>query len=178
MNAQPLRRLATARFLALLLGGLVLATASALPARAAEALQEREVRAFVAAVADAARDRDLDRLAAALADDCRIQLRTTVGGRERVTEVDKTEYVAMLRDGFFALKELERYDYQVGAVEVVLDGATAANVHAVITETLAYDGRSATTVSEEQSRVERRGGRLVIVSVTATTSGPQQTAAR
>lgn len=178
MNAYPLHPAGPSRPLTLALAGLAAALVLALPVRAAEPLHEREVRAFVAAVADAARARDVERLAAAIADDCRIRLRTRVGSREHVTDVDKAEYVAMLRDGFIALKDLERYDYQVGSVEVTLDGATAANVHALITETLVYGGRSLTTVSEEQSRVERRGGRLAIVAVTATTSAPEQTASR
>lgn len=178
MNAPSLRIAAPFHRLVPALAAVAAALVLALPVRAAEPLEEREVRAFVTAVADAARDRDVDRLAAAIADDCRIELRTRIGSREHVTAVDKAEYVAMLRDGFIALKDLERYDYEVGSVEVAIDGATAANVHAVITETLVYGGRSTTTVSEEQSRVERRGGRLVIVAVTATTSAPQQTAAR
>lgn len=178
MNAYPLRLPTPFRPLAVLLAGLALAATAALPARAAEPLQEREVRAFVASAADAARARDVGRIAAAIADDCRMQLRTRFGGREHVTDIDKAEYVAMLTDGFIALEDLERYDYQVSGVDVQLDGPTAANVRAQVTETLVYAGRSVTTVTDEQSRIERRGGRLVVVSVTATTSAPQQTAAR
>lgn len=183
MDTLPVRLAAPFRPVRLL-AGLVLAAvvfASALvPIARADAppIREQDVRAFVAAVADASRDRDLERLAAALADDCRIRLRTRFGGQEHLTELDKGEYLAMLRDGFIALQDLERYDYQVGAVDVALDGAQAANVRAVVTETLVYGGRASTTVSEEDSRVERRDGRLVLVAVTATTSGPTQTAAR
>lgn len=179
MHTLAARRATPFHPFALLLAGLVLAAALGPLACADGApLAEQDVRAFVASVADASRDRDLDRLAAALADDCTIRLRTRFGGQEHVTELDKREYLAMLRDGFIALKDLERYDYQVGAVDVSLDGAQAADVRAVVTETLVYGGRASTTVSEEDSRVERREGRLVLVAVTATTSGPAQAAPR
>ena len=148
------------------------ALALAAPAHAAPPLTDAEVRAFMTNVEFASRARDVPRLAATLASDCRIELTTRIGGRERVTLMTRDEYVSMLTSGYAALKDLQEYDYEVDDQQVALEpDAPAATVVSHVTETLVFDGQRQVTHSEETARVERRDGALRIVAVSAVTSG-------
>jgi hypothetical protein len=152
------------------LATLLLLTAAGAPA--APPLTEAEVRAFMGTVEFAARARDVQRLAGTLAADCRIELRTQIGGQERVTLMTRDEYVEMLSNGYASLKQLESYDYEVTGQAITLEhDAPAATVVSQVTETLVFAARRLVTHSEETSRVERRGGQLVIVAVSALTHG-------
>ncbi len=138
--------------------------------RATAPLAEAEVRAFMRGVADASRRRDVEALAATLAPDCTIELTTRTAGAERTTQFTRDEYVGMLRNGYASMKDLEEYDYDVEDLAVELDaGGTGATVHARVRERAVFQGSESLTRSEETSRVERRDGRLALVSVTATT---------
>lgn len=167
----------TCRLLAPLLGLWLLAAA---PAHAAEPpLAEAEVRALMTQVAAASNARDVQGLAGTLSADCRIELRSSIGGREAVTLFDKGEYVDMLTSGYAAMKALERYDYHVAAISIELESG-AATVESQVTETSVFGGRELVTQSVETARVERRDGRLVIVAVSSLTreaTPPSQTAA-
>ncbi|HUO80812.1 MAG TPA: hypothetical protein VMU00_11785 [Steroidobacteraceae bacterium] len=141
-------------------------------ALAAPPLAEGEVRTFMAGVEHAARARDVGRLAASLAPDCRIELRTRIGGQERVTLMTRDEYVGMLTSGYAALKDLEAYDYEVTGQQVTLErDPPAATVVSQVTETVVFGGRRQVTRSEETARVERRADGLKVVAVSALTSG-------
>lgn len=155
---------------ATLLGLCLLAPAAA---RAAPPpLSEAQVRTFMAGVERASRERDLGRLAATLAPDCRIELRTSIGGQESVTLLTRSEYLELLTSGYAAMKDLEQYDYRVGAEHVVLErDPPAATVVSEITETVTFGGQHQVTRSEETTRVERRGDALKIVAVSALTTG-------
>lgn len=134
-------------------------------------LTDAEVRGFIERIADAARSRDVARLGATLADDGRIELRSRIGGVERTTTFTKAEYVAMLDHGYASMRELEAYDYRIVDLKVTLDpGGRTATAHSTIRETVVIGGRSAATLSDEVTRIERRDGRLVVVAVSATTA--------
>lgn len=162
--------LLAATAVALAAGALPAARAAAPAARVATAapLAEAEVRALMERVEAAARARDVERLAALLAEDCRIELRTRIGGDERVTTFTKAEYVEMLTSGYAAMRDLKAYDYAMSDLRVQLDG-DGATVHAVVHEGAAFAGGTVATRSEEVSRVERRGDALLLVAVSATT---------
>lgn len=131
-----------------------------------------QVRAFMESVADASRARDLVRLTAALADDCRIELHSTVEGREHVTLLTRAEYVELLSSGFAALKDLEHYDYRVSDLEVTLDrDPPGATVTSRVHEAFVLNGRPSATESRETARVERRGPELKLVAVSSETEG-------
>lgn len=135
-------------------------------------LAEGEVRAFMTTVEHASRARDVQRLAATLSADCRIELRTRIGGQERVTLMTRDEYVQMLASGYASLKDLEAYDYAVDDEQVALErDAPAATVVSHVTETIVFGGRRQVTHSEETTRVERRDDHLKIVAVSALTTG-------
>ena len=136
------------------------------------ALSEEEVRAFMTHLANASRARDVAQLAAALADDCRIELRTRLQGREQLTQLTRAQYVELLQSGYAAFRDLERYEYVQSDVRVTLAADdSAATVVSNVTETLVLDGTPAVTESEETSRIERRGGELRLVAVSALTVG-------
>ena len=131
-----------------------------------------EVRAFMARVEDASRARDLERIAAVLAPDCRIELRTTVDGKEHVSLLTRAEYIEILSSGFAALHDLEKYDYQVSKLDIALDkDPPGATVVAQVHEAFVFNGRPFSTDSRETSRVERRAGELKLVAVSAETEG-------
>jgi hypothetical protein len=136
------------------------------PARAEAPISEGAVRALLHAVEAASRERDLAALAALLAPDCRIELRTTVAGREQLTLFTRDEYVALLAQGFAAMKDLERYDYRVSDTTISFDdeppGATAVST---VHESWVFHGKEVATNSHETARVERRGGRLLLAAV-------------
>ena len=159
----PLKRLLPAALLCL----------AAFAARAAEApLAAPEVRSFMAAVATASNARDPDRIAALLGGDCRIELRTTLAGREQVSLFTRDEYVTMLKNGYAGLAELTDYEYRVDAQQVTLDSdPPGATVVSSVTETFMFQGRRHPTHSEETARVERRGGRPMVVAVSSLTRG-------
>lgn len=147
-----------------------LAVGVPLPAPADPPPAEAEVRSVMDAIARAARARDLPQLAAVMAADCRVELRTLIGGREQITLLTRAEYVELLAGGYAALKDLEDYDYQVGAQQVSLENdPPAATVVSQVTETMVFDGRRTLTASEETARLERRGGRLLLVAVSSLT---------
>jgi predicted lipid-binding transport protein (Tim44 family) len=163
------------------LGGALAAAAGVAPAGAADApartaasatnaapLAEAEVRALMQQVAFAARARDVERLAGLLADDCRIELRTTMGGREEVTQFTKAEYVQMLTSGYASMRELQAYDYELVELQVEIE-PRGATVRAIVHEAATFPGGTVATRSEEVSRVERRGDALQLVAVSATT---------
>ncbi len=154
-----------------LLAGLLCLAATA--ARAAEPrLAIPEVRAFMAEVAAASNARDADRIAALLATDCRIELRTQLEGREQVTLFTRDEYVAMLKTGYAGLADLADYLYRVDGEQVTLDDdPPGATVTSRVTETFTFQGRHHTTHSEETARVERRGGKPMVVAVSSLTRG-------
>ena len=139
---------------------------------AAAPLAEAEVRGFMTRIENAARARDLARLAAALAEDCRVELRTRIDDREQLTVLTRAQYLELLEGGYAALRDLKQYDYELGDVRVTLaaDGA-AATVVSHVTETLVFQGTRTVTESEETSRIERRGGELRLVAVSALTLG-------
>jgi ketosteroid isomerase-like protein len=145
-------------------------TGATMAARIGAPIAESEVRAAMQALEAAARRRDVDALAAMLADDCRIELRTRIDGREQVTRFTKAEYVGMLGGGYAAMRDLQSYDYELAdvAVTVAPDGRSA-DVRARVRETAVLAGRTLVTHGDEQSRLERRDGRLAFVAVTATT---------
>jgi hypothetical protein len=141
-------------------------------ALAAPPLSEGEVRTFMTSVERASRARDVPRLAATLAPDCRIELRTRIGGQERVTLMTRDEYIEMLTSGYAALKDLQAYDYEVNDQQVALEhDAPAATVVSHVTETVVFADRRQVTQSEETARVERRGDGLKVVAVSALTTG-------
>jgi hypothetical protein len=141
-------------------------------AHAAPPLSEPEIRAFMRTVEYAARARDVERLGATLATDCRIELRTRIGGQERVTLMTREEYLEMLTSGYASLKDLDAYDYQVDDQQVALENdPPAATVVSHVTETIEFGGRRQVTHSEETARVERRGDSLKVVAVSALTTG-------
>ena len=144
------------------------AQASAAQSATAAPVDEAEVRALMQRVEAAARARDVQRLAALLADDCRIELRTHIGGDERVTTFTKAEYVEMLTSGYAAMRDLRAYDYRMSDLRVRLEPG-GATVWAVVHEAAAFAGGTVATRSEETSRVERRGDALLLVAVSATT---------
>jgi hypothetical protein len=148
-----------------------LALQAAPPAAAAPPLAEAEVRAFMAQVEFASRARDVGRLAALLAPDCRIELRTRIGGQERVTLMTRDEYVEMLNGGYAALKDLEAYNYEVNDQAIVIEhDEPAATVVSHVTETVVFGGQRQVTRSEETARVERRADGLKVVGVSALTA--------
>lgn len=152
------------------LAALLLLTGAGAPA--AQPLTEAEVRAFMGTVEFAARARDVQRLAGTLAAECRIELRTQIDGQEHVTLLTRDEYVAMLSSGYAAMHQLQSYDYEVTAQTITLErDAQAATVVSQVTETVVFANQRLVTRSEETSRVERRGGRLAIVAVSALTTG-------
>jgi hypothetical protein len=152
------------------LAALLLLTGAGAPAP--HPLTEAEVRAFMGTVEFAARSRDVQRLAGTLAAECRIELRTQINGQERVTLMTRDEYVEMLSSGYASLHELQSYDYEVTAQTITLErDAPAATVVSQVTETLVFADRRIVTRSEETARVERRGGSLAIVAVSALTKG-------
>ena len=157
------------------LAALAVAALSLLPgirAQAAPPLSEAEVRAFMSTVEHAARARDVQRLGATLASDCRIELRTQIGGRERVTLLTREEYLEMLTSGYASLKDLDAYDYQVDDQQVTLErDPPAATVVSHVTETIVFGGQRQVTRSEETARVERRDDGLRVVAVSALTTG-------
>ena len=138
----------------------------------AAALEEPEVRAFMTRIENASRARDVAQLAATLADDCRVELRTRLAGREQLTQLTRAQYLELLQHGYAAFRDLERYDYVLSDVRVTLaaDGS-AATVASHVTETLVFSGTPTVTESEETSRIERRGGELKLVAVSALTLG-------
>jgi len=155
---------------ALALAALLLVTASG--ARAAPPLTESEVRTFMGGIERASRARDVPRLAAALAPDCRIELRTRIGGQERVTLMTRDEYVELLTSGYASLANLQGYEYDVTEQQVTLEHDTAAaTVVSHVTETIVFEHRRQVTESEETARVERRADGLRLVAVSALTSG-------
>jgi len=150
-----------------------LASLGAATALAAEApLAVPEVRTFMAEIAAASNTRDVDRIAAFLASDCRIELRTLLDGSERVSLLTRAEYVAMLKNGYAGLSDLAEYDYRVDAQQVTLEAdPPGATVVSSVTETFTFNGRRHATHSEETARVERRGGRPMVVAVSSLTRG-------
>ena len=158
------------------LAALALVALAVLPgarADAAPTLTEGEVRAFMRTVEYASRARDVQRLGAALATDCRIELRTQIGGQERVTLMTGEEYLEMLTSGYASLKELDAYDYEVDEQQVTVEhDPPAATVVSHVTETIVFGGQRQITHSEETARVERRGDGLKLVAVSSLTSGP------
>ncbi len=158
------------------LAALLLASLALLPgtrALAAPALSEPEVRALMSTVEHASRARDVQRLGATLASDCRIELRTQIGGQERVTLLTREEYLEMLTSGYASLKDLDAYDYRVDDQRVTLErDAPAATVVSHVTETIVFGGQRQVTHSEETARVEPRGDGLKVVAVSALTTGP------
>jgi hypothetical protein len=157
-------------FAAIALAALALLPAAR--AHAAPPLTQGEVRTFMATVEHAARARDLQRLAATLAADCRIELRTQIGGQERVTLMTREEYLEMLTSGYAALKDLDAYDYEVDNQQIALErDEPAATVVSHVTETIVFSGHRQVTRSEETARVERRGDSLKVVAVSALTTG-------
>ncbi len=157
------------------LAALVLASLAVLPgprARAAPARSESEVRALMSTVEHASRARDVQRLGAALAADCRIELRTQIGGQERVTLLTREEYLEMLTSGYASLKDLDAYDYQIDDERITFESEPpAATVVSQVTETVVFGGQRQVTHSEETARVERRGDGLKVVAVSALTIG-------
>jgi hypothetical protein len=141
-------------------------------AEAADPPHPREVRAFMAHVAAASRARDLAAISAALSNDCRIELRSVVDGREAVTLLTRAEYVDVLSNGFAALKDLDDYDYRASTLAVTIDHEPpGATVVSDVRETFSLRGRRQVTDSRETARVERRGGELKLVAVSAETLG-------
>jgi hypothetical protein len=155
---------------ALVLAALWLVTGTG--ALAAPPLTDGEVRAFMNDVGAASRARDVPRIAATLAPDCRVELRTRIGGQERVTLMTRDEYVELLTSGYASLKELQGYDYEVSDQQVTLEhDPPAATVVSHVTETIVFGGRRQVTESEETARVERRADGLKVVAVSALTTG-------
>jgi len=141
------------------------------PAGAAPPLTQAEVSQLMTTVESASRGRDVPRLGATLAGDCRIELTTRIGGRERVTLMTRDEYIEMLTNGFAALKDLQEYDYVVDSQNITLErDGSAATVVSRVTETVVLGGQRQVTHSEETARVERREGAAKIVAVSALTS--------
>ncbi|MBS0376604.1 MAG: nuclear transport factor 2 family protein [Proteobacteria bacterium] len=134
-------------------------------------LADRDVRAFMKDIETAAQARDVERLAAALSPDCRIELRTRIGGQERVTLMTREEYIEMLRTGYAGFRELTAYEYAVKDLAVTLEADGAATVVSHVTETAEFAGHRETTDSEETARVERRADGLRVVAVSALTTG-------
>lgn len=183
---RPTPRITVARLTGALLAGTAVAIAAvavpsighadtpaaraATTARSATAapVAEADVRALMQRVEHAARARDVERLAALLADDCRIELRTRMGGKEHLTPFTKAEYIGMLTSGYASMRDLQAYDYEMSQLEVQLDPG-GATVRAVVHEAAVFPGGTVATRSEEVSRVERRGDALQLVVVTATT---------
>jgi len=156
---------------ALLLAALALVPA--MPAAAAPPLAAGEVRAFMSQVEQASRARDVVRLAAILSPDCRIELRTRIGGQERITLMTRDEYVEMLASGYAALKDLQAYDYAVDDQTIAIESdAPAATVVSHVTETIEFADQRQVTHSEETARVERRADGLKLVAVSALTTAP------
>jgi hypothetical protein len=157
------------------LPALVLAALSFLSgagALAAPPLTDGEVRAFMSGVEAASRARDVPRIAAMLAPDCRIELRTRIGGRERVTLMTRDEYVELLTSGYASFKDLQDYEYEVSDQRVTLEhDAPAATVVSHVTETIVFSGHRQVTESEETARVERRADGIRVVAVSALTTG-------
>jgi hypothetical protein len=156
---------------ALLIASLCLVTALG-RAEAADPPRPREVRAFMAHVAAASRARDLAAIAATLSSDCRIELRTVIDGREEVSLLTRAEYVDVLSNGLAALRDLADYDYRASTLEVTIDHEPpGATVISDVRETFSLGGRRLVTDSRETARVERRGGQLKVVAVSAETRG-------
>ncbi len=154
----------------LFLAALLLAAAPALAADAPP--RPADVRAFMLHVESASRARDLEQIAATLAPDCRIELHTTVEGREQVTLLTREEYLELLKSGFAALKDLEGYDYQSSELEITFDHEPpGATVVSQVRESFVFNGRRVVTQSREVARVERRAGELKLVAVSAETEG-------
>jgi hypothetical protein len=152
---------------------LLLCTASAtFAASADDPPRAEDVRTFMTHVENVSRARDLGKLAAMLSADCRIELRSTVEGREHVTLLTRDEYLEMLSTGYAALKDLGQYDYEVTNLEVTLEHEPpGATVVSHVRESFVFEGRQIVTESREVSRVERRGGELKLVAVSAETQG-------
>ena len=160
----------TLRMTRLLIASLLLAAGPAFAA--APAPTAAEVRAFMTRLENVSRSRDVAQIAAALAPDCRIELRSTVEGKEHVTLLTRDEYIDVLSSGYAALKDLENYDYTVSAVEVTLEHQPeGATVVSQVRESFVFAGRHIVTQSREVSRVERRGAELKLVAVSAETEG-------
>jgi hypothetical protein len=131
-----------------------------------------EVRAFMAHVERVSRARDIAALGAALATDCRIELRTVIGGQERVTLLTRAEYVQLLADGEARMKDLSEYDYRVSGLKVTTDREPpGATVVSQVHESFTLGGKHFATDSRETARVERRGGELKLVAVSSETQG-------
>ena len=131
-----------------------------------------EVRRFMADVAAASTARDIDRIAALLSPDSRIELRTRIGDREQVSLFTRADYVAMLRSGYAGMSDLSDYDYKVDAQQVTLESdPPGATVVSAVTESFTFHGQRRRTHSEETARVERRGGRPLLVAVSSLTEG-------
>jgi hypothetical protein len=167
------RRTAAARLaLALVLGLLPGIGARAAHANGPVRLAAGEVQALMAEVAAASNARDVNRLAALLAPDCRIELRTEIGGREAITLYTRAEYVAMLTSGYASMADLSDYDYHVDHQQVTIEpDDPAATVVSDVSESFTFQARHLTTHSEETARVERRDGRAMVVAVESLTRG-------
>ena len=143
-----------------------LGTCSPPAACAAQPLTAAEVRTLMADLAAASRARDVPRLAAALAPDCRIELRTLIGGREQITLLTRDDYLAMLGAGDLALRALEEYDYVASDREVTLEAEPpAATVVSLVTESFTLHQQHRVIHSEQTARLERRDGQLRVVAV-------------
>jgi hypothetical protein len=154
----------------LLLAGLASFAATALAAETPLAVPE--IHAFMAEVAAASNTRDAERIAATLAADCRIELRTELDGREQISLFTRADYVAMLKSGYAGLAELTDYDYRVDAQRITLEtDPPGATVVSNVTERFTFQGRAHATHSEETARVERRGGKPMVVAVSSLTRG-------
>jgi hypothetical protein len=131
-----------------------------------------DVRAFMAHVERVSRDRDIAQLGAALAADCRIELRTVIGGQEHVTLLTRDEYIELLTDGAARMKDLSEYDYAVSGIEVTIDREPpGATVVSQVHESFTLGGKHFATDSRETARVEQRGGELKLVAVSSETQG-------
>jgi hypothetical protein len=141
------------------------------------AVTEAEAREVMTALERAARRRNLDGLVDLLAPDATIEIRTRFDGREHVNRHDRASYLEMLTGGFAALNSLDGYDYAIADLALRVDGLAMVADSRVV-ETVIFDGRSQLTESRETARLERRGDRVLITRVIATTGAQEPPPAR
>lgn len=151
----------------LLLCGVQAATAAPPPK-----LTEAAVVAFMAEVSAASQARDVERIGRLMAPECVVVFNSSDRRDQVASQLDRTAYLARLREGYSSLTDVKDYRYQTSNLRVQLAAdAKQAIVDADVTEQLSFNDRNVVTHSHEASVVELRDGRPQLVKVAGTVSG-------
>lgn len=129
-------------------------------------ISEKDVKSVMSKVDNAITTLNVKEVANALSDNVTITMNISVQGKTQVMKPSKSEYIAMLQQGWSMYKD---YKYNRSNVKINIKGSKAY-VSADVSESMTVQGKTISGNSKEKMIVEVINGKTLITSVTGYTT--------